>query len=232
MRPIRVIAVAGALVNRLGLQTAAPTSAERATAERASATWQVKITNLTPPGAGAPGSQPLSPPVFAVHRPEFHVWQVGELASHALAAVAEDANNPVLVSALSKQPGVVEAVASTDGPIPSGGSAEFTLRVPPGHQVSIVSMLVNTNDAFTGIDGLQLRGRQVAVRTNAYDAGSEANNERIAFIPGPCCGNFFVREPEGDVIRPHEGITGRGDLDPAVYGWTDPVAEIEFTRVD
>jgi hypothetical protein len=34
------------------------------------------------------------------------------------------------------------------------------------------------------------------------------------------------------VIRPHEGITGRGDLDPVTYGWSEPVAEIRFSRLD
>ena len=85
-------------------------------------------------------------------------------------------------------------------------------------------MLVNTNDAFTGLDGLRLRGRCTTVATMAYDAGSERNNEPAAFIPGPCCNHPFVRDPEGEPIRPHEGITGRGDLDPALYDWADPVA--------
>jgi hypothetical protein len=60
--------------------------------------------------------------------------------------------------------------------------------------------------------------------TMAYDAGSERNNQLAAFIPGPCCNHPFVRDPEGQLIRPHEGITGRGDLDPALYDWADPVA--------
>jgi hypothetical protein len=90
--------------------------------------------------------------------------------------------------------------------------------VPPEQQVSIVTMLINTNDAFTGVDAIQLPERHVAVRSIAYDAGSEVNNELRAYIPGPCCNNMFVRQPEGDLIRPHAGITGRGDLDPAVYG--------------
>lgn len=227
MKPISLITAAGVLMAGAGAQEAVKEMADRATS-----TWKVKITNLTPPGAGAPGSQPLSPPVFVVHRPSFHVWKVGELATAALAAVAEDANNPVLVSALSKQDEVAEAFASEDGPIPSGACAEFTVRVRNGYRVSIVSMLVNTNDGFTGVDGLHLRGRQVEVQTDAYDAGTEVNNERTEFIPGPCCGNFFVREPEGEVIRRHEGITGRGDLDATLYGWADPVASIEFNRVD
>ena len=63
-------------------------------------TWRVTITNLTPPGPGAPGSQPLSPPLFVVHSKQADVWGVGEIASHGVAAIAEDANNAVLQSAL------------------------------------------------------------------------------------------------------------------------------------
>jgi Spondin_N len=225
MRLVRVLAAAGVLVTAFAV-----TPAASAAADTAAVTWTVTITNLTPPGPGAPGSQPLSPPVFAVHRSGVHVWQVGQIASHAVAAVAEDANNPVLVSALSKQRGVVDAFAGPGGPIPSGQSATYTLRARPGQRVSIVTMLVNTNDGFTGVDAIELRGPQVAVRTIAYDAGSEVNNELTTHIPGPCCNNPFVRAPEGDLIRPHEGITGRGDLNPAVYGWPEPVAAITFTR--
>jgi hypothetical protein len=54
------------------------------------------------------------------------------------------------------------------------------------------------------------------------------NNELTSFIPGPCCNHPFARDPEGDLIRVHEGITGRGDLDPAVYGWQGAVARIEI----
>lgn len=51
-------------------------------------------------------------------------------------------------------------------------------------------------------------------------------------IPGPCCNNPFVRDPEGALIRPHEGITGAGDLDPALYDWPEPAARITIQRVD
>jgi hypothetical protein len=49
-----------------------------------------------------------------------------------------------------------------------------------------------------------------------------------AYIPGPCCGHPFVRDPEGALIQMHAGITGSGDLDPALYGWSGPVARIEI----
>jgi hypothetical protein len=65
----------------------------------------------------------------------------------------------------------------------------------------------------------------------AYDAGSERNNELASHIPGPCCGNPFVRDPEGALVGPHEGISGRGDLAPATYGWHGAVARIEVERL-
>jgi hypothetical protein len=137
----------------------------------------------------------------------------------------------VLESALPRVHGVRSAFTATGGPIPSGASATFQVRLRRHERVSVVTMLVNTNDAFTGLDAVRPSGHHRAVRTIGYDAGSEANNELGAFIPGPCCDNPFVRDPEGDVIRPHEGITGRGDLDPALYDWPEPVARFAFHRV-
>jgi hypothetical protein len=192
--------------------------------------WRVTIENLTPPGPGAPGSQPLSPPLFVVHSTKADVWSVGGIASHGVAAVAEDADNSVLESALPQLRGVADVFTGGGGPIPSGASRTFMVETGgKPNRLSIVTMLVNTNDAFTGLDSLRLRSG--VFHRMAYDAGSERNNELAAFIPGPCCNNPFVRDPEGELIRPHAGITGVGDLDPAVYGWSDPVAKITVERV-
>jgi hypothetical protein len=100
----------------------------------------------------------------------------------------------------------------------------------PFNRLSVLTMLVNTNDALTGLDSLRLGGHGDTLRTRAYDAGSEANNEDAGFIPGPCCNHPFVRAPEGALIRMHAGITGVGDLNPAVFGWTVPVARIAIVR--
>jgi Spondin_N len=196
-------------------------------------TWHVTVANLTPPGPGAPGSQPLSPPLFAVHSGEADVWSVGEIASHGVAAIAEDANNTVLESALPALDGVKTVFTGTGGPIPSGQARTFTVETSGRfNRLSLVTMLVNTNDAFTGLDSLRPRGRGSTQMTIAYDAGSERNNELESHIPGPCCNNPFVRDPEGALIRPHEGITGRGDLDPALYDWPEPAARITIQRAD
>jgi hypothetical protein len=64
-----------------------------------------------------------------------------------------------------------------------------------------------------------------------YDAGTEANTESCAHIPGPPCGNKFVRVTEGaeGVVAPHQGVLGIGDLDPAVLGWSDPVVTVSVS---
>jgi Spondin_N len=196
-------------------------------------TWRVTIENLTPTGAGAPGSQPLSPPLFVVHSSRADVWSVGSLASHPIAAIAEDANNAPAESALAQLQGVRDVFTGAGGPIPSGTSRTYTVESRGKFdRLSVVSMLVNTNDAFTGLDSHRLRGHGAELDRMAYDAGSERNNELAAFIPCPCCGNAFVRDPEGELIRMHAGIEGGGDLDPAVWGWEGPAARITIERVD
>jgi hypothetical protein len=196
-------------------------------------TWRVTIENLTPAGPGAPGSQPLSPPLFVVHSKKADVWSVGDVASHPVAAIAEDANNAPAESALAQLRAVRDVFTGAGGPIPSGTSRSFTVETRGEfNRLSVVTMLVNTNDAFTGVDSYRLRGDGAELERMAYDAGSERNNELAAFIPGPCCGNAFVRDPEGELIRMHPGIVGAGDLDPAVWGWEGPAARITIERVD
>jgi hypothetical protein len=189
-------------------------------------TWDVTITNLTPPG-----SQPLSPPLFVVHSNRADIWSVGGIATHPVAAIAEDASNAPAEAAFALLPGVSGVFTGAGGPIPPGASRTYEVETNGNfNRLSVLTMLVNTNDAFTGLDSEHLRDHGGTRSTMAYDAGSEQNNELIAFIPGPCCNHPFVRDPEGALIRMHEGITGRGDLNPAVYGWTGHVARIQVSR--
>jgi hypothetical protein len=192
----------------------------------ATRTWHVTVTNLT-----SAGSQPLSPPLLVVHSRAADVWSVGEIANHGVAAIAEDANNSVLESALPRVAGVKSVATGSGGAIPPGESRSYVVETSGRFtRLTLLTMLVNTNDAFTGLDALRLSGRGETVDTMAYDAGSERNNELTSHIPGPCCGNPFVRDPEGSLVGPHEGITGRGQLSPAVYGWEGRVARISIER--
>jgi hypothetical protein len=212
---VTAIAAVGALLPTAGLAQSGSASGE----ERQ---WTVTITNLTPPG-----SQPLSAPLFVVHSNRVDVWSVGQIASHPVAAIAEDANNAPAESALDQLQGVKDVFTGEGEAIPPGESRTYTVTTERGfNRLTILTMLVNTNDAFTGLDALYLASQGRTLMANGYDSGSEVNNELVEFIPGPCCENPFVRDPEGQLIRHHPGILGVGDLDPDVYGWNDPVARI------
>lgn len=112
--------------------------------------------------------------------------------------------------------------------------------------LSMLWMLVRTNDAFTGLDSYKLdgaggyssrkgkrkgkgsgKGNTKTLLLRAYDGGTENNNQSCAFIPGPPCGSFFVREPTAQAIAPHPGIT---DGAIAAFAWTNPVAKVTITR--
>jgi len=108
-------------------------------------------------------------------------------------------------------------------------------------------MLICTNDGFTGADSLRLPraiGKETRKATNGYDAHTEINTEDYADIVPPCQSligddagesdsGTGVSNPalaEGGVIGHHQGIQGTDDLDPAIHGWTDPVARIKVER--
>jgi len=193
--------------------------------------YQVTLENLTP--ATAPGaSQPFSPAIVATHKPPLRIFKWNSYASNELLNVAEDANNQPLIDLLSQSENVYQVVTGT-GVILPGESETFTIGASRDvHKLSLVTMLVNTNDGFTGVDKLNLpkSGTQV-VYLRAYDAGTEQNTELAANIPGPCCGSHFVRVPTHERISYHRGILGIGDLDPATYGWDEPVAKLTVTRI-
>lgn len=102
------------------------------------------------------------------------------------------------------------------------------------NRISLVSMLVTTNDAFMGINGSQLpRFGTSTWMSPAYDSGTEENNEKCANIPGPPCGNPLQRataNAEG-YVHIHAGIHGIGDLSAATFDWRNGVAQIRVRRV-
>jgi hypothetical protein len=188
-------------------------------------TYQVTIENVTPPS-----SQPLSPVGVVIHGADVDVWSAGSPASAAVAAVAEDANLPIYADTYAAAPGVKGAFVGGDGPIGPGGDLTFEFNAKRNDRISIVSMLVNTNDAFTGLDSVRLGNETQEFEVGAYDAGTEINNENPDFIPGPAGSGPGVRDPEGGVITSHTGLVGQsGGIDLAMYGWDGPVARITIT---
>ena len=124
--------------------------------------------------------------------------------------------------------------ASPGGGVPPGESTTLPINTRGRFRyVSILGMLVTTNDAFFAVRTVRVPSRgDMKVMANAYDAGSERNSEDCDFIPGPPCDSADRRDTAGaeGFVHTHAGIHGLGDLDPAVNDWRNPVAEIHIER--
>ena len=197
-------------------------------------TYRITIENLTPARGGG-ASQVLSPSLVLLHDGSIDLFTVGQRANQSVIDVAEDAIGTTGIAAYSGKRGV-GFVGFLGSPIPPGQSQSFEVSGPARfNQLSLVTMLVNTNDGFTGLDAVRLAGQRDVYPTQAYDAGSEVNDQLRSSIPGPCCGDTGRHgTDESEVIRHHPGIlAGVGDLSPELWGWpTDsPVARITVERV-
>ena len=211
-------------------------------------TYEVTITNLT-------SGQAFTPPLIATHRGSTHLFQVGHAANLGTQEIAENGNLAQFLGSLGSD-GAVSDFTSAMAPLVPVGSPMFgtfsnsvtvTVTAGPGAQfLSYESMLICTNDGFTGVDSLKLPnqvGASVTVEGAGYDAGTEINTEDFADIVPPCQALIGVGSDdpgtattnpalaESGVIDHHPGIEGGSDLDPNVHGWNDRVVEITVIRV-
>ena len=205
-------------------------------------TYLVTVENLT-------SGQPFTPPVAATHRGGTSVFAVGASASPGIQGVAENGDVPGLVAELGADAKVGDiVVGDAAGPVLPGQAVSFAITSERGHRfVSLASMLICTNDGFTGVDRLRLPGApgtSTVVEAGAYDAGTEVNTEDFDDLVPPCgpltgvdsggagTGMSNPALAQGGVIAPHGGIAGVADLVPGVHDWADPVARITVTRID
>ena len=202
------------------------------------AEYRVTIDNATE-------GQPFTPPVVAVHKNRADVYTVGDVASAGIQGVAENGDVPGLVAELEGADGVGRVVTGT-GPVLPGESQEFTFYAPANHRrVSVASMLICTNDGFTGLDSQRLPrwvGDSISKQFTAYDAGTEINTEAFGDLVPPCgpltgahdgsvgTGASNPSLAEGGVITVHPGVLGGADLDPAIHDW-DAVGSITIERI-
>lgn len=237
-RPSKQLACSAALL--AGLAAGAAT-----TAAAAPTYYEISITNLT-------DGQPLTPPIVATHRRPFHIFENGDPASFQLKEIAENGNLGPMAELLNANKHVFESkiIISDMGPPPilPGAVVHFSITSAHGAKYfSFASMLICTNDGFTGIDSLRLPKHVGDSETHyamAYDTGTEINTEDFADIVPPCQALVGVMSDdagtgvsnpdlaENSVIHPHPNIAGFADLVPEVHGWLGPVAEITVTRVE
>ena len=154
----------------------------------AMATFEVTVDNLT-------NAQPLSPAAVVAHQPGYSIFTVGAPASAGLEELAEGGDNAALL-AEAGEAAIVLASASGGAPIGPAGSETLSFEVLESDvanlEISVATMLVNTNDAFSAISAVPISNLAVGdswtATTIAYDAGTEANSEAATDIPGPAGG--------------------------------------------
>jgi hypothetical protein len=131
-------------------------------------------------------------------------------------------------------PGVSDAQVSTMGLTFPGNATTMMITAKRGKDnVSIGAMLGATNDAFFAVTDVALpKDRQtVTYMADAYDAGSETNDELASTVAG-LGGEGYSPDDSGEgFAHIHNGIHGVGDANPAMLDWRNPVAEIIIERM-
>jgi hypothetical protein len=192
--------------------------------------YEVTVTNLT-------YGQPLSPITVTLHG-NTKMWQVGMSASTAIEMLAEGGDN----SSLINLDGVVTS-SSTQAPLAPGltETVSITTTETMATHLTVATMLVNTNDAFSGLTGLELASLVVDSPQSwtlpVYDAGTEKNSESIGTIPGPADGGtgFDALRDDIDLVAMHPGVVSQDDglsnsVLTQVHRFDNPSIKLTITR--
>jgi Ca2+-binding RTX toxin-like protein len=163
-------------------------------------------------------NQPLTPPVVALHDADtIRLYEAGQAASEGIEAIAENGMNAPLLDALGAAAADVVSAFGEAGPtagtpvIFPGGTGSVDLVVTdPTHSLSLASMVICTNDGFTGLNSVAVppAGESVTLDAIVYDAGTETNIEDGDYWVPPCTGGSNQTDDEGGVIAAHPGQTG------------------------
>ena len=241
LTPVKVITTSVVLVLALSLGVV------YAADSHDTATYRVTIVNLS-------HGQPLSPPVAATHGRRISMFNLRRQASPELEALAEDGDQIPLYDLLGGLPKVTEAVDVAMPLMPYGqvfgdftDTVTFDISAKPGDRLSLATMLICSNDGFTGLSSVRLPWRVQRVYTlRGYDAGTENNTQMSQDIVDPCSAlgpvslegdpngneNIAVNTDPAHRITLHRGVVNEGDLSVNDHGWLGPVGVVIVKRID
>jgi hypothetical protein len=215
--------------------------------------FNITVTNLT-------HGQPMAPSAIIVHEPGYYAFASGMPASLGLESLAEGGSPAMLISEAQDAVQFLDAVASVGINGPGMTTDVTTVLVPEldldNVRLSVTTMLVDTNDAFAGINAKDISnmavGESMMFIAPAWDAGTEANTETADTMPGPAAGAAggggaaagfdAARDDIVDAVRIHAGVvTSMNAADPSMEGlassvlnqsdkFDNPTARIIITR--
>lgn len=210
-----------------------------------SANLTIKIQNLTK-------GITYTPFLLAAHGTNFRFFEAGTAASPSLRALAEGGATSALASDAQGASGVV--VDDPNGGLLAPGASIDNITMDTGTQqyLSIASMLLPSNDAFAGLDSWHIPSEPgtYILNLNAYDAGTENNNELLVSGGGavgtlgmpaspvaPGSNGTGVADPNPNTrVHIHPGVLGDfdtnagvSDIDSRVHRWLNPVVRVTVT---
>jgi hypothetical protein len=207
-------------------------------------TIDVEITNLT-------HGLHFTPLLVSAHTDTSNLFQAGTAATAALQAMAEGGNTAPLVAASLSD--TVNSINPAGGLLAPAMSTTVTDLDTAGNDVlSIVAMVLPTNDGFVGLNSWDIpeEAGTYTVYLNAYDAGTEVNDEIIDMVNGGSddgipadpgaksgTGATGVATTENNTsVHIHRGTIGDttltggiSDLDSSIHRWLNPVAKVVVT---
>ena len=200
----------------------------------------ISLTNLTH------GSH-FTPLLISAHVDGQHLFELGSAASANLQAMAEGGDTSGLNTDLTNQNADSHNAAGLTTP---GATESFSLMTQMSNtQLSVVGMVLPSNDGFVGLDAMTIptEAGTYTYYLNAYDSGTEANDEIIngagapgaAGIPAAPLGSGgtgasgVAGSDSNAMIHIHRGVIGdtdatggASDLDSRVHRWLNPVARL------
>lgn len=190
----------------------------------------VHITNIT-------AHELFSPALVIAHDRSFEAFTLGAAASSALETLAES-GDPSAMAEYAASSDAVTAVATAGGLLQPGQTTVVEIDAAPGDRITVLSMLVHTNDGFlsttfpaVGTPNFKTASQALGMSTymaHVYDAGTEQNTESCADVPG--CGGSESPVDEVGFVHAHRGIHNVGDIIASNYDFRGPVASVKVKR--
>ncbi|ACJ31363.1 Conserved hypothetical protein [Shewanella piezotolerans WP3] len=203
---------------------------------------EISVSNLT-------HGNYFTPLLIAAHDMDSHLFQAGEMATPALQKMAEGGDIADLDAAVTGAGGVTVANPAMGLLAPSAKVDSIMLDSGDMTHLSLTAMVLPTNDAFVGLDAWKIptEAGTYTFTVNAYDAGTEANDEiingggasgtpGIPAAPGGDGGmnaTGIMDNSNNDKVHIHPGVLGdtdmdggASDLDSRVHRWLNPVARV------
>ncbi|MFT6985821.1 MAG: hypothetical protein ACJAT7_001641 [Psychromonas sp.] len=208
-----------------------------------SAELEVKLLNLTHAIA-------FTPVLVAAHDQQTSLFHLGETATTALQKMAEGGDTSALKTAVSAASGV--NLDLTTMPTLAGVTSMGMIDTGANMYLSLTAMMLPTNDGFVGLDSWKIPSEAgtYTIMLNAYDAGTEINDEIIngggapgsAGIPADPSGNAGTGATgassyeANDNVHIHPGNIGDtdatggiSDVNSTIHRWLNPVAKLVVT---